>query len=256
MPNLASLRADTDLSPGLIHLNHAGGSLPPRVVTQAILDYLLEESRRGAYETAAAYGPERQAFYEQAARYLHCRPANVALASNATDAFSRGLSSIPWRAGDRVLTTQSDYVSNHLAFLQLRQRFGVQLELLPEGAAGYDPAALETRLRQGPPPRLLSITHVATNKGLIQDVYTAGKLLRYHAGDATLYSIDACQSAGQLPLDSRELHCDFLSTSFRKFLRGPRGVGLLYVSDRVLATELAPLGLDLQGGQVAGSSAV
>jgi selenocysteine lyase/cysteine desulfurase len=62
-----------------------------------------------------------------------------------------------------------------------------------------------------------------------------------------LYLVDACQSIGQLPLDVAELGCDFLSASARKYLRGPRGAGFLYVSDRVLDRGLEPLFIDMRG---------
>jgi selenocysteine lyase/cysteine desulfurase len=63
----------------------------------------------------------------------------------------------------------------------------------------------------------------------------------------TWYILDACQSIGQIPLDVQELHCDFCSVTVRKFLRGPRGTGLLYISDKALQAGLEPLFIDMRG---------
>ncbi|PHI19676.1 aminotransferase [Lewinellaceae bacterium SD302] len=246
MPSLPQIRQNTAITPDLIHFNNAGGSLPTQAVTTGMVEYLTEEGRVGAYEIARDYKEQLDNFYIQLARYLNCRPENIARAGSATEAFDRGLSSIDWQPGDIVLTTKSDYVSNHLYFLQLAKKRGVKVEILPEGVSGYDPERLAKRLATGPLPRLVSITHVPTNSGRAQDIIAAGRLCRQYD---VLYAVDACQSAGQLPLDVNEIACDFLSATFRKYMRGPRGIGFLYVSDRVLAAGMEPTGMDLQGAR-------
>lgn len=244
---IENIRRNTALSDQIIHFNNAGGSLCPKVVTERMVEYLNEEGRLGGYEIALDRQEELNGFYRGLATYLNTKPDNIALAKSATDAFNHGLRAIRWKAGDTILTTKSDYVSNHLFFLQLDRFYGVTTEILPEGAQGYSPEALAKRLNDGPRPRLVSITHIPTNSGRVQDIHTAGQLCREHE---LLYAVDACQSAGQLPLDVSAIGCDFLSATFRKYLRGPRGVAFLYVSDRVLADPtLEPLGLDLQGAK-------
>lgn len=244
---IENIRRDTALSAQIIHFNNAGGSLCPKIVTDRMSDYLAEEGRLGGYEIALDRKEELKGFYHGLATHLNTRPENIALAKSATDAFNRGLSAIRWKAGDIILTTKSDYVSNHILFLQLERFYGVTTEILPEGKMGYDPEGLEERLRKGPRPKLVSITHIPTNSGRVQDVHAAGKMCREYN---VLYAVDACQSAGQLPLDVQAIGCDFLSATFRKYLRGPRGVAFLYVSDRVLADpKMEPLGLDLQGAE-------
>lgn len=249
-PSLHQIREQTDLLPNVIHFNNAGSSLPPRVVTEAMQDYLLRESRYGGYEVAHDYAEVLDGFYRAIATHLNCRPDQVARAESATRAFNRGILGICWKEGDVILTTKSDYISNHLVFAQLRDRSGVVTELIPEGNDGFDPKALEKRLEEGKLPRLVSITHVPTNSGRIQDVVAAGQLCRKYN---VLYAVDACQSAGQLSLDVQQIQCDFLSATFRKYLRGPRGIAFLYLSDRVLQDEtITPLGLDSQGADWTG----
>jgi len=237
-------RQDTPGISGHVHLNNAGAALPPEAVLRACTTYLQREAQVGGYELAADCQEEIARFYERTARLLNAKPRNIAFATNASDAYNRALISIPFEPGDCIVTSRNDYVSNQLAFLQLRDRFGVQIHFaadLPTG--GVDPDAVIRMVRQYQ-PRLVAITEIPTNSGLIQDVYRIGDFLRKQHN--TLYLVDACQSAGQIPIDVQRMGCDFLSATGRKFLRGPRGTGFLYVADRVLSTSLAPLFVDLR----------
>lgn len=235
-------RQDTPGTQHHIHLNNAGASLMPSPVLAAVSKHLETEYLHGGYEAAAMNQQKIAAFYPAVARLFHCEAHQIAYTTNATDAFSRALSSIPFVKGDRILTTFDDYVSNQLAFLQLKKRFGVQLEYadqLPEG--GVDAQSVWSKIKIHR-PKLVAVTHMPTNSGLIQDVETVGKICR---SEDILYLVDGCQTAGQLPIDLEGLGCDFFSATFRKFLRGPRGTGFLYVSERVLQLGLHPLFIDL-----------
>ena len=112
---------------------------------------------------------------------------------------------------------------------------------LPEG--GVDLKSLRA-LMDAHHPRLVSITHVPTNSGLVQPVAEIGKLCRERN---ILYLVDGCQSTGQIPVDMAAIGCDFFSGTFRKFLRGPRGAGFLYISDNVLGQDIWPLYVDMRG---------
>lgn len=239
---LEQFRRDT---PGVlerIHFNNAGAALPPLPVLETIRQHLALEARIGGYEAATAARKEIAGFYRAMGRLLNAPAENIAFAGSATDAYNKALSSIPFQAGDVILATEDDYVSNQIAFLQLEKRMGVRLirtASRPEG--GFDPGSMEQLIRQHR-PKLVAVTHIPNNSGLVQDAQAAGLLCRQYG---CLYLLDACQSAGQMPLDVEQLHCDFLSATFRKFLRGPRGAGFLYVSPKVLEQGLAPLFLDL-----------
>lgn len=240
--NVHQYRLDTPGTAQFIHLNNAGAALMPQSVIKAMRHHLDLELLNGGYEAAAVERETIEAFYPTLARLLNTQARNIAFTASATDAYNRALSSIPFQVGDVILTTNNDYVSNQIAFLQLQDRFGIQLiraEDLPEG--GLDPASMEQLIKKHR-PRLVAVTHIPTNSGLIQPVELIGTLCHEHD---CLYLVDACQSAGQLPLDVQQIHCDFLTATFRKFLRGPRGAGFLFVSDRILDQPMAPLFLDL-----------
>ncbi len=234
-------------TPGCAHKNHlnsAGSSLPPKPVIDAIQNYLELESITGGYETRALKAGEIEGFYEVLAKLLNCQPRNIAHTVNATDAYFKALSSVLFERGDVLLTTKCDYSANQIAFMFLEKRFGVQFIRAEDTEAGGVDVDSMKELIDKYHPRLVSVTHVPTNSGLIQPVEEIGELCKEKG---ILYLVDACQSVGQMPVDIEKIHCDFLSVTSRKFLRGPRGAGFLYASDRVLEEKLEPVFPDIMG---------
>ncbi len=216
----------------------------PAPVLAAIREHLELEARIGGYEASAARQAAVQATYGAVAELLGCRPANVALVENATVAFALALSAVPFAAGDQILTSRNDYVSNQIMFLALARRFGIEVVRAPDDAlGGVDPGAVAELLRRER-PRLVAMTHVPTSSGLVQPLAEVGKLCQELE---VPFLVDACQSVGQQPIDVLSLGCDFLSATSRKFLRGPRGAGFLYVSDRALEAGWEPLFPDMRG---------
>jgi selenocysteine lyase/cysteine desulfurase len=249
---ISALRSDTEGCSHVIHLNNAGAGLMPNVVTQTILEHIQLESRMGGYEASTLRADAIRQFYAQAGRLFNCDAANIAFTASATDSYTRALSSIPFQAGDVVLTDNDEFVSNQIQFLACQKRFGIQIVRINNALeGGVDLEDLERKLEQLQ-PRLLAITHIPTNSGLVQPVKNIGDIYRHYSQshtDKTWYILDACQSAGQMKLDVQELHCDFLSVTGRKFLRGPRGTGFLYISDRALQRGLEPLFIDMRGAE-------
>lgn len=239
---LQFLRQDTPACLEVLHFNNAGASLTSHPVQQAVQEHLLLEYQLGGYEAAAVHAEKSNAFYPTIAELLQAQPHQIAFATSATDAYNRALTSIAFSPGDLILTTENDYVSNQIAFLQIARRFGATIQVAPESPAGGVNVEAMCQLIRDQVPRMVAVTHMPTSSGLIQDIHTIGRACREVD---TLYIVDACQTAGQLPLDVEAIGCDFLTATFRKFLRGPRGTGFLYASDRVLQQETAPLYLDL-----------
>ncbi|MFG3053356.1 aminotransferase class V-fold PLP-dependent enzyme [Kitasatospora sp. NPDC048239] len=248
--DVGALRADTPGCASVVHFNNAGCGLMARPVLRAVLDHLELEAAVGGYEAAAARAANIADFHASVAELLGTRPANIAFAASATHAYAKALSAIDFRPGDTVLTTRNDFVSNQIAFLALRRRHGVRIVHAPDlpDGSGVDVAAMAALMRRYR-PRLVAATHVPTNSGLVQPVAEIGRHCR--ALDL-LYLVDACQSVGQLPVDVEEIGCDLLTATCRKFLRGPRGSGFLYASDRVLAAGYEPLFIDMHGARWTG----
>lgn len=239
-------RADTPGCEHRIHLNNAGASLMPRPVLDAIHTHLENEATYGGYEAADAASDDIAAAYTAIAELIGADASNVAIVENATVAVSQALSAFDFQRGDTIITTNVDYSSYQIMLLSLAERRGVQViraEDLPEG--GVDPDSIRA-LVQTHNPRLVLMAWVPTNSGLVQDAQAVGEVC---AEAGVPFLLDACQAVGQLPVDVETLNCDFLAATARKFLRGPRGLGFLYVSDRLLEQGVHPLYLDTRGSK-------
>ncbi|QJD77407.1 aminotransferase class V-fold PLP-dependent enzyme [Spirosoma rhododendri] len=240
-----TVRADTPgLATATLFMNSAGASLMPRPVITAMQDYLHLETQVGGYETERVRADHMAQLYGEIAKLINARPDNIAFSYSAMAAYTQALSAIPFQPGDVILTTTNDYISNQLAFLSMQQRLGIRLIRINDLDNGdLDLMHLEQLIQQHHPV-LVAITHIPTNSGIVQPAELIGAICsRYDCW----YLLDAAQSAGQLPLDVERIQADFLVATGRKFLRGPRNTGFLYVSDKVLATGLTPLFVDRQG---------
>lgn len=225
-----------------MHFDSAGSALPPEPVLSALTRHLALEAKVGGYRAESDAAETIEQTYRSIATLIGCQSGEVALVENATRAWDMVFYAFARRltAGDRILTSVSEYASNYIAYLQVARASGVSIEVIPNDERGaLSVSAAATMLDAH--VKLISITHVPTNGGLVNPACELGRLAR-SAGIP--YLIDACQSVGQLPVDVDAIGCDFLSATGRKYLRGPRGTGFLYVRQSWIP-ELEPIFLDL-----------
>ena len=241
MIDLNTLRADTPGCADGIHFNSAGSSLMPSPVHDTVLAHLAAENRVGGYQAEDDAADALNGFYGNFARLLNAEPDEIAYVENATRAWDMVFYGLPLEPGDRILTHGSEYVSNYLAMLQRATHRDIVIDVVPSDDFGQiDLQALESMIT--PRTRAVAITHVPTQGGLVNPAEAVGRIARRHE---LFYLLDACQSAGQMPLDVAAIGCDALSGTGRKFLRGPRGTGFLYVKRSALDT-LEPPFIDLR----------
>jgi selenocysteine lyase/cysteine desulfurase len=216
----------------------------PRPVRDSILGHLDLEQELGGYEAADAQSEALQRTYAAMGRLLGAEGRNIALVQNATVAFAQAISAFDLGHGDVVLTSRGDYASNQIMYLSLARRRGVEVLRAPDAPeGGVDPEEVR-RLIKRRRPSLVALTWIPTNSGLVQPAEAVGRICR--EADVP-YLIDGCQAIGQTPIDVLRLNCDYFSGATRKFLRGPRGLGFLYVSDRVLRAGAHPVLVDMHG---------
>ena len=245
MIDLTSVRAATPGAAFVTHFNNAGASLMPQSVLDVVVGYLNEEGRHGGYEVADAHATDLAAVYDTLAALVGADRSEIALVDSATRAWDLAFSAMTFKAGDRILTTESEYASNVIAFVQVAQRTGVSVEVVPSRPTGeIDVDALEAMIDER--VRLIAINHVPTNSGLVNPASEVGRVAKTHG---IPYLLDACQSVGQMPVDVGAIGCDLMSATSRKFLRGPRGTGFLYVGSTML-DRLEPAVLDLHGARL------
>ncbi len=232
------------LTPGcetVLHLNHAGASLLPQPVLDAVITHLQLEAQTGGYEAAEHAAALVERTYAALGELIGADPSEIALMDSSTRAWDMAVYSLPIAPQDRVLISRAEYGANAIALLQLQRRTGCQLVLVEDDQHGQiDLEALERALGADD-TAMVALVHVPTQGGLVNPAVEVGRLCR-EAG--VLFVLDACQSVGQLPLDVRELGCGVLAGNGRKFLRGPRGTGFLYMHPELIR-RVEPVMLDL-----------
>lgn len=225
------------------HFNAAGAALPTAATVATVVAHLELESSLGGYEAAWQAAPRLEGVYRLAADELGATAEEIALVESATAGWQRAVAALRLRSGDRVLAARSSYVSSALQLLGLEREAGITVEILNTAAdGGVDLESLESSLRSGP-VALVTAAHVPTSSGLVEPVEQIGALCRAHG---VPFLLDATQSLGQMDVDVRRIGCDLLVSTGRKFLRGPRGTGLLYVSAE-MSRRLAPVAPDVRG---------
>ena len=240
MIDLERVRAETPGCLDHVFLDSAGSSLPPAPVLETVIGHLRREAEVGGYVAEEERAAELAGVRESLARLLGCAAEDVALLDSATRAWTQLFYAVPLAAGDRILLSRAEYASNAIAALQRARQHGARVEVVPADASGeLDLEALERLLDER--VRIVSLVHVPTNGGLVNPVAEATELV-HRAGGLVL--LDACQSVGQLAVDLASLGVDALAGTGRKWLRGPRGTGFLYVRPE-LVRELEPPVLDL-----------
>lgn len=222
---IQQLRAETKGTAERIHFNNAGSSFPPDVVVETVVNYLKEEATGGGYETEAKYQEELDNTYSLIAKLINADKDEIAITENASSAWGLAFNGINFSKGDVIITTEMEYVTNIISFVNAQKTYGVEIKVIPNDEQGNFPLA---RLEEAisPQTRLIAVTQIPSTAGGMIPVVEIGKIARKYN---ILYLVDACQSVGQLPVDVKEIDCDMLSVTGRKYLRAPRGTGFLYV---------------------------
>lgn len=241
--DVARARRDTPGTLNVAHLNNAGAALPPTQVSDAVIAHLQREAAMGGYEAAEAAATQVENTYAGIARLIGAHVDEIAVVENATRAWDMAFYGLDFHPGDRILTAQAEYASNVIAFLQVARKTGAVIEVIDNDSCGQVSITdLRRRLGDGTGPvKLVAITHVPTQGGLVNPAEEIGEATR---AAGVLYLLDACQSIGQLNIDVEAIGCDILSATARKYLRGPRGAGFLYVRRSIL-NQIEPPFLDL-----------
>lgn len=251
--SVARIREDTEGVTNVIHLNAAGASLMPRPVVNRIMDHVKLEASLGGYEAAAETKAESEDVYHKVGKLLNCDASEVALSDNATRSWSLIFYSLKFAQGDVILTSVSEYGSNYIPFLQLAKRTGCKIVTVPNDEYGQLDVNVLKSYVEGDykdKVKLIAVTHIPTNGGLVNPAAAIGSIAK---ANGIYYLLDACQSVGQVPLDVKAIGCDFLSGTSRKYLRGPRGIGFLFVSKDV-CSDIEPVFLDIHSATWGGTA--
>lgn len=239
--DIEQLRSETPGSAITTHFNHAGSSLPSSATLAAVTEHLQRESLYGPMEAAANAAGLIDEVRADAAGLVGAAPAEIAFASSGSAAWGSAFAALPpLVAGDRILVGRQEWGGNLSTMQAAAKRAGARIETIPVNEDGsVDAGALADMIDDR--VRLVALTWLPANGGLINDAAAIGKVTR---AAGVPYFIDAAQALGQLPVDVSVIGCDMLKGSGRKFLRGPRGVAILYLRKAFLE-KLEPAYLDV-----------
>ncbi|RZK41896.1 MAG: aminotransferase class V-fold PLP-dependent enzyme [Pedobacter sp.] len=237
--DIDQIRLETLACNTLNHFNNAGSSLPPDCVVESVVNYLKEEALIGGYEAEAKYAGELQAVYKSIATFINSDPDEIAIFENASGAWITAFKGLDLKSGDEIITSEMEYVTGIIGFAQMKRDLGISIKVIPNDAKGNF-SLLELEQAITPNTKLIAVTHVSSSGGSILPVEEIGKIAEKHG---LIYLLDACQSAGQIPLDVQKIKCHMLSATGRKYLRAPRGTGFLFVKKDV-QDKLKPVLLD------------
>ncbi len=227
---IEKLRQDTPGCNHVLHFNNAGAALSPLPVIDAIKEHLNLEANIGGYEAARLAQNKVEKIYNKAAQLLNCTPDEIAFMENATRAWDMIFYSFKFNKGDRIMTGQAEYASNYLAFLHVAKHTGAIIDVVKNDSYGQlDVEDLKNKMDDK--VRLIAITHIPTQGGLVNPAIEIGQIAKKFN---IPYLLDATQSMGQMPIDVNQINCDFICATGRKFLRGPRGTGFLYIRKSII----------------------
>ena len=231
MIEIEKIRAET---PGIefsTHLLACGSSLMPNNVVDAITQHTQLEALMGGYEAEAKKADELNNIYDIVAKHIGANSYEIALMENSTVAWSHAFYALPLNSGSKILTSEAEYAANYVAFLQRAKRDNLIIDIVPSDESGtLDINALESMVDEE--VGLIAISWIPTNGGLVNPAEKVGQIAKKYN---IPYLLDACQAAGQMSIDVEKIGCDFLAATGRKFLRGPRGTGFLYIKDKWLS---------------------
>jgi cysteine desulfurase / selenocysteine lyase len=248
--DIERLRGEAPGCAMVAHFNHSGMSLPATTTLAAITDHLQREALYGGMEAAAGAAAGVAKARADAAAFIGAEPSDVAFTTSGSAGFGLAFAALPsLRPGDRILVGRQEWGGNLATMRDAADRAGATVEAIPAREDGsIDPDALAAMIDER--VRLVSLTWLPANGGLINDAAAVGRITR---AAGVPYFVDAGQALGQIPIDVAAIGCDMLKGTARKYLRGPRGTALLYVRSDFMP-RLNPAFLDVQSGPWVGGA--
>ena len=227
----AVFRAETPGATTIVHLNAAGAGLPPRVVTETVIDHLAREASIGPHWAAAKAQDRLNGVRAAVADLLQCRPHNVAFGGSAGLMWAMAFLAMPMKRRSRVLVARSEWAGNILNLMKRRLDDAIEIETMPvdERTGRIDVERVAALIDERTAAICLPL--VASGSGVRQPVELIAALPR---PDDCLLFVDAAQAVGRMPVGMAKTGADVLVAPSRKWLRGPRGEAIMALSDRAL----------------------
>lgn len=231
----SELRRQFLLDPNHINLNCGSVGVCPLPVIRAVVEHLFESEAFNESDYpwwGYAENDHIREVRDALARWLGVSRDEIALVRNATEANNTVGNGLDFKPGDVVVTTDQEHPGGLCCWLQREARHGIRLKYvkipLPPASAEQIIELFDKALT--PDVRLVFFSHITTTTGLILPAKDICHLARQRG---ILSAVDGAHAIGQIPLDLKDLGCDFYATSPHKWLLAPKGTGVLYVREDV-----------------------
>lgn len=242
--DVSALRAQTPGCTAVAFLNNAGAALMTRETTDAVIAHLHLENRVGGYIAHDQVAPTIARAKAGLAQLVGGKGNEVALSVSDSAIWVKAI----WgwmlgknvRAGQRVLIDRLAYHSHHAALVQLSELFGFEIEQIEAHPDGTVDLASLARLLEDDRTALVCVTAIGTHSGCVNPMKEIGAVVR--ARGIPMF-VDGCQALGHLDVDVHAWGASLFSGTGRKWLRGPRGTGMLWVDERIVE-RFRPPGID------------
>ena len=229
MYDVYAVREDFPVLKEVVYLDNSATTQTPIPAVEAMVDYFYRYAGnygRGAHRLARETTNHYEDARETVARFLNAEPSKTIFTKNTTEGINLIANSYPWEAGDHIVTTLLEHHSNLLPWLRLQKK-GVNVTVVnPDSTGRIDISTIENAFTEK--TKLVAITQVSNVFGSVQDVKSITKIA-HRNGIKVL--IDGAQSAGHMPVNLKDLDCDFFATAGHKGLLGPQGTGVLYIKE-------------------------
>lgn len=208
------------------YFNNAGAGLMSEKTLNIIVDHLRLEMNVGAYKAAVMRNDEVTNFYKSAARLLNAANKDqIAYIDSASRGWNLIMYGMKITQNDVIVTLESEYGTNLLTIYDISKSTNCSVNVVKcEENGTVNLSAVEEALAAG--ATVLAVSHVAAQGSIVNPVIELGRLAKKYG---VTYIVDGCQAVGQIKVDVQEIGCSAYITAGRKWLRGPRGTGILYV---------------------------
>lgn len=216
------------ISRSLIDLNNGYTCPSPRVVTEALVQYIWEQEEAPSYVLRSVLPPRRETVRHGLARLFGCDPEEIALVRNTSEALEILLMGVDLKSGDEVVTTNQDYGRMRTTLEQRRRREGIDINYIsiPTPATTMDELVDRFRRAITPKTKMILMCHQINLTGQIMPVKEVCEIAKEHGIQVM---VDGAHSFAQFYFKHEDLGCDYFGTSLHKWLYAPKGTGMLYV---------------------------
>ena len=229
--NLDKIRSDFPILKDVIYMDSASTSLTPQPVLDFMLDYYLQYNAnvgRGVHRLSQMAQQRYSDAHKKVAGFIGAKEGDLIFTRNTTESINMVAQGLNWQPNNKIVTTLAEHHSNFLPWLRLRKQ-GLSLELIkPRQDGSFEISDFERAI--DPRTTLVALAHIGNVLGTKLPIKEIAQICQK---EGALLLVDAAQSVPHIPLQVKELGCDFLCFSGHKML-GPKGTGVLWTSQKLL----------------------